>query len=117
MKTTGRRGHKSNRARFLCAPILTAVLMAGGIGSAFAQNAPAAKAAGLTTLITETPEEGFALAVKLSQKAIGATQKDVNVRKELRPKYSQDPASLIAVSHVVATNFQTIAAANGYWRK
>lgn len=119
MNTTARWGHKSNRARYLLAPLLTAALMAGGVGGAFAQNAPpaAAPATGLTTLITATPEEGFALAVKLSQKAVGITQKDADVRKQLRPKYSHDPANLIAVSHVVATNFQTIAAANNYWRK
>ena len=119
MKTIARWGHKSNRARYLFAPLLTAALMAGGVGSAFAQSAPpaAAPAAGLTTLITATPEEGFALAVKLGQKAVGMTQKDVEVRKQLRPKYSHDPSNLIAVSQVVATNFQTIAAANNYWRK
>jgi hypothetical protein len=33
-----------------------------------------------------------------------------------RPKYSASPDSLIAASQVVAIEFQTIAAANGYWR-
>ena len=42
---------------------------------------PAPKPAGLTSLIVETPEDGFALAIKLSQKAVGATQKDVEVRR------------------------------------
>jgi len=75
------------------------------------------KDAGLTTLITETPEAGFALAVKLSQKGVATTQKDADIRKALRPSYAHDANSLIAVSHVVATHFQTIAAANEYWRK
>ncbi|HLR78649.1 MAG TPA: hexameric tyrosine-coordinated heme protein [Burkholderiaceae bacterium] len=73
-------------------------------------------ASGLTTLITETPEEGFALAVKLSQKGVATTQTDAEVRKSLRPVYAHNPDSLIAVSHVIATHFQTIAAANNYWR-
>ena len=71
----------------------------------------------ITTLITETPEEGFALAVKLAQKAVATTQKDASIRKALRPAYAHDPNSLIAVSHVVATHFRTVAAANNYWRE
>jgi len=79
-------------------------------------KAPASRA-GLTSLLTATPEEGFALAVKLSQKGAATTQKDPDVRKPLRPNYSHDPNSLIAVSHVIATRFQTVAAANDYRRK
>jgi hypothetical protein len=33
----------------------------------------------------------------------------------LRASYEQDTAQLIASSQVIATHFQTIAAANGYW--
>lgn len=69
----------------------------------------------LTTLITSGPEEGFMLAMKLSRKVVGLTQPDAEVRTKLRPDYSEDADSLIATSQVVATNFQTIAAANGYW--
>lgn len=82
-----------------------------------AQSASMKTDTGLTTLATATPEEGFALAIKLSQKAVGAVQKDVAVRKALRPAYAHDANSLIAVSHVVAVHFQTIAAANNYWRE
>jgi hypothetical protein len=71
----------------------------------------------LTTLITDTPQAGFELAITLSRRAVKYTQPDDEVRKRLRPVYSQDADSLIAVSQVVATNFQTIAAANHYWRK
>jgi hypothetical protein len=70
----------------------------------------------LPTLITDTPEEGFMLAMKLSRKAVGLTQPDADVRGRLRPDYAENADSLIACSVVVATNFQTIAAANGYWR-
>ena len=70
----------------------------------------------ITTLITADPQEGFELAIKLSRKAVGLTQPSAEIRERLRPIYSQDADSLIAVSQVVATNFQTVAAANNYWR-
>lgn len=68
------------------------------------------------TLITDTPQEGFQLAIKLSRLAVKTTQPDVEVLKHERPKYAADADSLIAVSHVVATHFQTIAEANDFWR-
>ena len=40
----------------------------------------------------------------------------VEVLHTLRPEYSRDSDALIAASHVVAVHFQTIAAANDYWR-
>ena len=70
----------------------------------------------LPTLITADPEAGYQLAMTLSRKAVAFTQPDAQVRSELRPAYAHDAASLIAVSQVVATNFQTIAAANDHWR-
>ena len=116
MEAIERRGRQWVRAGFLATPLLAAALLLGGISDAGAQDKAAPKDTGLT-LITATPEEGFALAVKLSQKGVATTQKDAAVRKALRPAYAHDPNSLIAVSHVVATHFQTIAAANDYWRK
>ena len=70
----------------------------------------------LPSLITATPEEGFDLAIKLSRVAVKKTQPDDEVRTRLRPTYAEDAGALVAISHVVATNFQTVAAANGYWR-
>ncbi|WP_292294009.1 hexameric tyrosine-coordinated heme protein [Marivita sp.] len=70
----------------------------------------------LPTLVTDTPEEGHALAVKLSRFAIKLTQPDADVRDRLRPDYAEDADALIAVSQVVATHFATISAANDYWR-
>lgn len=69
------------------------------------------------SLITETPEEGRALAIKLSRLVIKATQPDAAVRERLRPIYSEDAAMLIAVGQTVAVEFATIAAANNYWKK
>ncbi len=69
----------------------------------------------LPTLKTDTPEEGYELAVKLARKAVGMTQPDEDVRKKLRPEYANNADSLTMASQVVAINFQTVAAANNYW--
>lgn len=70
----------------------------------------------LPTLLTDTPEEGYALAVKLSRTAVKLAQPSAEVRERVRADYAEDFGALIAISHVVATNFQTVSAANGYWR-
>lgn len=70
----------------------------------------------LPTLITSNPEEGFQLAIKLSRMGVKTTQPDVEVLHKLRPEYANDADSLTAASQVVAINFQTVAAANNYWR-
>ncbi len=70
----------------------------------------------LPSLITATPQEGFALAVKLSRVGVKTTQPDVAVLKKEREKYAKDGDSLIAASHVIAIHFQTVAAANAYWK-
>jgi len=69
----------------------------------------------LPTLKTDTPEEGFQLALKLSRMAVKFTQPDDAVRTKLRVDYENNADSLTMASHVVATNFQTVAKANGYW--
>ncbi len=71
----------------------------------------------LKSLITKTPQEGYELAIKLSRMGVKYTQPSDEARKKLRPTYDNNADSLIASSHVVATNFQTIAAANVYWNK
>lgn len=68
------------------------------------------------SLMTPTPETGFQLAVKLSRLGVKATQPDMDTLKQLRPKYSKDTDALIASSQVIAIHYQTIAAANDYWR-
>jgi hypothetical protein len=68
------------------------------------------------TLITATPEEGRALAFSIARHTIHNLQPDLDVLKAGRPIYSTSPGSLIAASHVVAVEFQTIAAANNHWR-
>ncbi|MCK4861743.1 MAG: hexameric tyrosine-coordinated heme protein [Rhodobacteraceae bacterium] len=70
----------------------------------------------LPSLITKTPQEGYELAVKLSRVAVKMTQPDPEIRDDLRKVYESDADALIAVSAVVATHYQTVAAANNYWR-
>lgn len=68
------------------------------------------------TLITATPDEGRSLAFTLARHSIHNIQPDLDALKAGRPIYSVNPDSLIAASQVVAIEFQTIAAANNYWR-
>ena len=70
----------------------------------------------LPTLKTATPQAGYDLAVKLSRMAVKMAQPDAQTRENLRAIYENDAHALIQVSAVVAAHFQTIAAANNYWR-
>ncbi len=67
------------------------------------------------TLITNTPEEGRALAMLIARHTIHNIQPNADVLMGGRRIYSVNPDSLIAASQVVAIEFQTIAAANNYW--
>lgn len=71
----------------------------------------------LPSLLTDTAEEGFELAIKLSRMAVKKTQPDDAARNKMRPSYANNADSLTMASHVVATNFQTVAQANNYWHK
>ncbi|MGC8121420.1 hexameric tyrosine-coordinated heme protein [Marinobacter sp. VGCF2001] len=70
----------------------------------------------LPTLITETPQQGFELAIKLSRMGVKSTQSNKEVLFRERTKYSQDGEALIHASEVIAVHFQTVAEANGYWK-
>lgn len=67
------------------------------------------------TLITATPEAGRKLAMDIARHTIHNIQPDLDVLVAGRPAYSTNPDSLTAAAQVVAVEFQTIAAANGYW--
>jgi hypothetical protein len=71
----------------------------------------------LLSLKTPDPQSGYELAIKLSRMAVKMTQSDEAIRSNLRGVYENDANALIAVSAVVATNFQTVAAANEYWNR
>jgi len=70
----------------------------------------------LKSLKTENPQEGFELAIKLSRMGVKSTQPDVEALKKMRPEYTNSAASLTAASQVIALNFQTVSAANNYWK-
>ncbi|MGB7982031.1 MAG: hexameric tyrosine-coordinated heme protein [Candidatus Nanopelagicales bacterium] len=70
----------------------------------------------LTSLITADAQAGWDLAVKLSRMGVKVTQPNDEVRARLRDVYANDADSLTEASKVIAINFQTVAAANGYWR-
>ena len=70
----------------------------------------------LPSLITSTPEDGFNLAVKMSRIGVKVTQSSAEVRDRLRAEYAENADSLTAASQVIAINFQTVSAANDYWR-
>ncbi len=71
----------------------------------------------LTSLITASPQEGFELAITLSRRGVKYTQPDAEVLHKLRPEYANNASELTAASQVIAVNFQTVAAANNYWRE
>lgn len=68
------------------------------------------------SLLTKTPEEGRALAIKMARLIIKTTQPDAAVRERLRSVYTEDASMLIAITQTVALEFATIAAANNYWK-
>ena len=70
----------------------------------------------LTSLITITPQEGYELAITMSRKGVAYVQSDPEVKKKLRAEYAENANSLTFASQVIAINFQTVAAANNYWR-
>jgi hypothetical protein len=70
----------------------------------------------LPTLETPTPQAGYELAIKLSRMGVKYTQPSDEIRQKLRPQYAENADSLTAVSQVIAINFQTVAAANSYWK-
>lgn len=70
----------------------------------------------LPSLITETPQEGFELAIKLARKGVTSTQPNKEVLFRERDKYSNNAEDLMIASQVIALHYQTIATANNYWR-
>lgn len=70
----------------------------------------------LPSLITDTPQAGFELAITLSRRGVKYTQPDPEVLQRLRPEYANSHEALTAASQVIALHFQTVAAANNHWR-
>ena len=70
----------------------------------------------LPTLNTDTPQEGFELAVKLTRLSMMVSQTSEEDGRGPRPVERDSATQLIQIAHVIALNFQTIAAANDWWR-
>lgn len=70
----------------------------------------------LPSLQTETPEQGFDLAVKMARMGVKTTQPSMEVLKKGRKEYADDAESLMMASQVIAIHFSTVAAANNYWK-
>ena len=70
----------------------------------------------LQSLATPDPQSSYDLAIKMPRMGVKYTQPCDETRQRLRPVYAKNAHSLIAVSQVIAINFQTISAANNYWR-
>ncbi|HTO36012.1 MAG TPA: hexameric tyrosine-coordinated heme protein [Flavobacterium sp.] len=70
----------------------------------------------LESLLTDTPQQGRELAIKLARKSVAAIQTDPETRKQLRDDYAKDTLQLILSTQTIAVEFQTVAAANNYWR-
>lgn len=58
--------------------VVTSAAMAACIAIAFPAQGQEASESWLPTLVTETPEEGFDLAVSMARKAVKTTQPDVD---------------------------------------
>ena len=71
----------------------------------------------LPTLNTNTPQEGFELAVKLSRLAMMIAQSYDDDSQPTCPTQRDGASQLVGAAHVIALNFQTIAAANDWWRQ
>ena len=48
----------------------------------------------ITSLITDTPQEGYELAIKLARMGVKYTQPGPDIRSKLRPVYENDADSL-----------------------
>lgn len=70
----------------------------------------------ITSLQTDTPQQGFELAITLARKGVAYTQPSEEVREQLRDAYANNANSLTQASQVIATHYQTVAAANNYWK-
>ena len=70
----------------------------------------------ITSLQTDTPQEGFELAILLARKGVAYTQPSPEIRNQLRDAYANNADSLTQSSQVIATHYQTVAAANNYWK-
>jgi hypothetical protein len=70
-----------------------------------------------SSLKTGTAEQGLDLAAKISWEIVKMVQPSQEIRDRLLAIYEDDADSILTACQVIATNFQTVAAANDHWRK
>ncbi len=71
----------------------------------------------LNSLQTDTPQQGFELAIKLARMGVKYTQPNMEILQAGRKDYAENAGFLINASQVVAIHFQTVAKANNFWKK
>jgi hypothetical protein len=69
----------------------------------------------ISSLETETPQQGLDLAARISWEIAKMVQPSKEIRDRLLAIYEDDAQSVLTACQIIAVNFQTIAAANGYW--
>ena len=69
------------------------------------------------SLKTQTPRHGVDLAARISWEIVKMVQPSKEIRERLLAIYEDDAESILMACQVIAVNFQTIAAANGYWNQ
>ena len=67
----------------------------------------------LTSLKTDTPQEGYELAIEMAKRGVTYMQPSLDTRKAAWSVYTEKGESLMFGSLVIAMHFQTIAKANG----
>ncbi|MBW1294429.1 hexameric tyrosine-coordinated heme protein [Aquimarina litoralis] len=70
----------------------------------------------LPSLITNNPQEGFELAIKLSQMGIKASNSNNELFKNTELNYYPNVIRASNLSQLIALSFHTIALANNYWK-
>jgi hypothetical protein len=69
-----------------------------------------------TSCVTDTPEDGCALAVKLAGRVMHSTQSEADALDSRRLDWATRPGRSIAASENLAIAFRIIAAVNNDWR-
>lgn len=70
-----------------------------------------------SSLETETAKQGLDLAARISWEIVKIAQPSQEIRDRLLAIYEDDAESILTACQIIAVNFQTIAAANGYWKQ
>jgi len=68
------------------------------------------------SFVTETPEDGCALAVRLAGHVIHSTQSEADALDSPWRETAARPGSSIAASQILAIAFRLVAEVNNYWR-